>query len=445
MIRLLGGGGTAAVWLAGDERRDRTVAVKLLHPKLRRSPESLERARREAAVLQRLDHPNIAKAFEADLDDPQPFIVMEVVEGQTLDRLIAGWKSPPSLETIASLFLPLADAVAHAHAAGVIHRDLKPSNIMITDGHVRVLDFGVATLLGQSAHDKTTEGRTVGTFAYMSPEQARGEWVDASADVFALGAILFEVATMQRAFAGDPSSIAEAIARGPRPNLDDVRPDLPAALDDIVKRALAAERASRTESARTLKEEVAQLLEGHTPEDRSKIGTPEGVLVTHRAPRRWLALLALGGSALALGALIDVFLPDPGPPVERIASPERTEVVVPAPRVTQRAVEPKEQDQPGPPEPKPPVRSRPPPPPVKRRVRHAPSPPGALERALGDARASPRDAARLKALATAIDRAAEQVENEKERARIRRLAKVGAMMGSMEGLEQAYRELEASR
>jgi serine/threonine protein kinase len=280
--RQLGFGGAATVWLASDGTDGRDVALKILHPKFRRRHSMVRRLVTEATVLGELDHPAIARPIAYFEDDGFASLAMELVEGRTLDGYLGELTQkrifPPEAE-LTRFFQEICAGVAHAHDRDIIHRDLKPQNVMITerDGalHAKVLDFGIAKLLQASTVDATTQGRRIGSIFYMAPEQARGDPTDARTDVFALGSMLFELLTLRRAWVRDaqdrpvpafdgasPSPRSNAlpivmarIASEARPRPSTVRPELPAALDEVVARATAIEPRERYASARALYED----------------------------------------------------------------------------------------------------------------------------------------------------------------------------------------------
>jgi tetratricopeptide (TPR) repeat protein len=309
IVSLLGAGGMGEVWLAEDERLHRRVALKKPPANLA-SPDARERLNREARAAARLNHPGIAGVYDVLEHDDQPIIVMEYVEGDTLSARLRG--GPLRVEQTVEIGVQLADALAAAHAANVIHRDLKPSNIALTPGgRVKVLDFGIARIGGPAAEHETL-GRAFGTPGYMAPEQLLGAPGDARADIYGLGAVLYELLTGRPPLARDTMGVPlAALTQRPSP-VHAVNPAVPEALDAIVMRALERQPADRYRSAaqmRTELERVATTLRDRPTGELEIVGDRRtgpvaarrtGPLTLTRA--RWIAMVV----ALALAAGVGI-------------------------------------------------------------------------------------------------------------------------------------------
>ena len=239
----LGAGGMGEVYRARDVRLDRTVAVKILSPRTLHHPESRRRFEREARTVASLNHPHICALYDVGRHDGVDFLVMEFVQGETLAARLAYGALP--LDMVLRHACEIAGALVEAHRAGIVHRDLKPANIMLTETGVKLLDFGLAKLQPSGPGDTldentasprldslTSEGVVVGTFQYMSPEQLEGRSVDARTDVFAFGAVVYEMATGQRAFHGTShASLIAAILDFTPPPISTHQSTAPPALD----------------------------------------------------------------------------------------------------------------------------------------------------------------------------------------------------------------------
>jgi len=352
----LGAGGMGEVYKAKDTRLDRTVAIKVLPSHLSENPEVRQRFEREAKTISSLSHPHICGLYDVGHQDGTDYLVMEFLEGETLTERLAKGSLPT--EQVLRYGIEMADALDKAHRQGVIHRDLKPGNIMLTKSGIKLVDFGLAKTFGRPLHaagreqtaagqhpmarnnltavstvmgspNLTQEGTILGTFQYMAPEQLEGKEADARTDIFAFGAVLYEMATGQKAFTGkSQASLIGAILRDDPPAISTLAPMSPPALNRVVKTCLAKDPEDRWQTAHDVMLELKWIAEGG-----SQAGLPAPVVARRKSRERlaWAGFVVSAVAAAAFG--VGYFRRAPAPPQafrSSLLMPEKTSVASPA-------------------------------------------------------------------------------------------------------------------
>ena len=309
IVAPLGAGGMGEVYRARDTRLDRTVAIKILPSHLSNDPEAKQRFDREARAISSLNHPNICTLHDVGHQDGTDYLVMEYLEGQTLaDRLTKG---PLPIDQVLRYAADICDGLEKAHRAGMVHRDLKPGNIMLTKTGAKLLDFGLAKVAtanvvvaaGMTAsastppasHPLTAQGTVVGTFQYLSPEQIEGHPADARSDIFALGAVLYEMVTGRRAFEGKTatSAMAAVLEREPPP-ISSIQPLTPIALERLIRTCLEKDPDERWQTAHDVKLQLRQIIEGGS---QASAAVPVMPARKRAMPVAWIVAAALAAIA----------------------------------------------------------------------------------------------------------------------------------------------------
>ncbi|HEX9689512.1 MAG TPA: protein kinase, partial [Thermoanaerobaculia bacterium] len=322
ILSAVGAGGMGEVYKAKDTRLERTVAVKVLPARLSENPEFRQRFEREAKTISQLSHPHICTLHDVGNQDGVEYLVMEFLEGETLTERLA--KRPLPLEQVLRYGIEISDALDKAHRQGIVHRDLKPGNVMLTKSGLKLVDFGLARLAGpalgsivsslsvvptQAEKGLTARGAILGTFQYMAPEQLEGGEADGRTDIFALGLLLYEMATGQKAFSGkSQASLIGAILKDDPAPISSVQPMAPPALDRLVKTCLAKNPDDRFQTAHDVRLQLQWIAEGGSV---AGVAAPVAARRKSREKLAW-ALFAIAALAAAgLGGFLVARWPQP--------------------------------------------------------------------------------------------------------------------------------------